>query len=104
SDVDSLRHSRSRLNIYKALASPSLIALSAKILFSTAFQLSWELQELSQGWKMNSSRSMKSCHGSANNLLGPTVTPIQKREASYGEKLNRCGMADFRTTSMIGGI
>ncbi|PNJ04011.1 TRPC4 isoform 8, partial [Pongo abelii] len=80
SDVDSLRHSRSRLNIYKALASPSLIALSAKILFSTAFQLSWELQELSQGWKMNSSRSMKSCHGSANNLLGPTVTPIQKRE------------------------
>ncbi|OCT65888.1 hypothetical protein XELAEV_18042138mg [Xenopus laevis] len=28
SEVDSLRHSRSRLNIYKALASPSLIALS----------------------------------------------------------------------------
>ncbi|XP_042627343.1 short transient receptor potential channel 4-like [Cyprinus carpio] len=48
SDVDSLRHSRSRLNIYKALASPSLIALSSEDPFLTAFQLSWELQELSK--------------------------------------------------------
>ncbi|XP_076002326.1 short transient receptor potential channel 4b [Genypterus blacodes] len=47
SDVDGLRHSRSRLNIYKALASPSLIALSSEDPFLTAFQLSWELQELS---------------------------------------------------------
>lgn len=47
SDVDSLRHSRSRLNIYKALASPSLIALSSEDPFLTAFQLSWELRELS---------------------------------------------------------
>ncbi|XP_072248226.1 short transient receptor potential channel 4b [Leuresthes tenuis] len=47
SDVDSLRHSRSRLNIYKALASPSLIALSSEDPFLTAFQLSWELKELS---------------------------------------------------------
>ncbi|KAI4815995.1 hypothetical protein KUCAC02_006116 [Chaenocephalus aceratus] len=47
SDVDSLRHSRSRLNIYKALASPSLIALSSEDPFLTAFQLSWELGELS---------------------------------------------------------
>ncbi|KAG7484450.1 hypothetical protein MATL_G00049450 [Megalops atlanticus] len=48
SDVDSLRHSRSRLNIYRALASPSLIALSSEDPFLTAFQLSWELQELSK--------------------------------------------------------
>ncbi|XP_052471826.1 short transient receptor potential channel 4b [Carassius gibelio] len=48
SDVDSLRHSRSRLNIYKALASPSLIAMSSEDPFLTAFQLSWELQELSK--------------------------------------------------------
>uniref|UniRef100_A0A4W5LG05 Transient receptor potential cation channel, subfamily C, member 4a n=1 Tax=Hucho hucho TaxID=62062 RepID=A0A4W5LG05_9TELE len=48
SDVDSLRHSRSRLNIYKALASPSLLALSSEDPFLTAFQLSWELQELSK--------------------------------------------------------
>ncbi|KAF7652144.1 hypothetical protein LDENG_00100800 [Lucifuga dentata] len=47
SDVDGLRHSRSRLNIYKALTSPSLIALSSEDPFLTAFQLSWELQELS---------------------------------------------------------
>lgn len=47
SDVDSLRHSRSRLNIYKALASPSLIALSSEDPFLTAFKLSWELKELS---------------------------------------------------------
>ncbi|MEQ2173856.1 Short transient receptor putative channel 4 [Goodea atripinnis] len=45
--VDSLRHSRSRLNIYKALSSPSLIALSSEDPFLTAFQLSWELKELS---------------------------------------------------------
>uniref|UniRef100_A0A8C6MAI0 Transient receptor potential cation channel subfamily C member 4 n=1 Tax=Nothobranchius furzeri TaxID=105023 RepID=A0A8C6MAI0_NOTFU len=47
SDMDSLRYSRSRLNIYKALASPSLIALSSEDPFLTAFQLSWELKELS---------------------------------------------------------
>ncbi|XP_061072825.1 short transient receptor potential channel 4-like [Conger conger] len=47
SDVDSLRQSRSRLNIYRALASPSLVALSSEDPFLTAFQLSWELQELS---------------------------------------------------------
>jgi len=29
---DSLRHSRSRINSYKALASPSLIALSSKVI------------------------------------------------------------------------
>ncbi|XP_041849779.1 short transient receptor potential channel 4b [Melanotaenia boesemani] len=46
-DVDGLRLSRSRLNIYKALSSPSLIALSSEDPFLTAFQLSWELKELS---------------------------------------------------------
>lgn len=46
-DVDGLRNSRSRLNIYKALSSPSLIALSSEDPFLTAFQLSWELKELS---------------------------------------------------------
>ncbi|XP_062870199.1 short transient receptor potential channel 4a [Trichomycterus rosablanca] len=48
SDVDSLRHSRSRLNIYQALSSPSLIALSSEDPFLTAFRLGWELQELSK--------------------------------------------------------
>lgn len=44
---DSLRHSRSRINAYRALASPSLIALSSKDPILTAFELSWELRRLS---------------------------------------------------------
>jgi len=43
---DSLRHSRSRINSYRALASPSLIALSSKDPILTAFELSWELRRL----------------------------------------------------------
>ncbi|CAG9767036.1 unnamed protein product [Ceutorhynchus assimilis] len=46
SEKDSLRHSLSRLNEYKALASPSLIALSSGDPMLTAFQLSWELRNL----------------------------------------------------------
>uniref|UniRef100_A0A8K9X950 Transient receptor ion channel domain-containing protein n=1 Tax=Oncorhynchus mykiss TaxID=8022 RepID=A0A8K9X950_ONCMY len=48
SEVDSLRHSRSRLNVYKALASPSLISLSSEDPILTAFRLGWELKELSK--------------------------------------------------------
>lgn len=44
---DCLRHSRSRINAYKALSSPSLIALSSKDPILTAFELSWQLQRLS---------------------------------------------------------
>lgn len=44
---DSLRHSRSRINAYRALASPSFIALSSKDPILTAFELSWELRRLS---------------------------------------------------------
>uniref|UniRef100_A0A8B9T922 Transient receptor potential cation channel subfamily C member 5 n=1 Tax=Anas platyrhynchos TaxID=8839 RepID=A0A8B9T922_ANAPL len=43
-----VEHSRSRLNIYKALASPSLIALSSEDPILTAFRLGWELKELSK--------------------------------------------------------
>ncbi|CAG2061689.1 unnamed protein product [Timema podura] len=43
SNEDSLRHSMSRVNEYRALASPSLIALSSNDPILTAFQLSWEL-------------------------------------------------------------
>ncbi|XP_048885749.1 short transient receptor potential channel 5-like isoform X1 [Brienomyrus brachyistius] len=48
SEADSLRHSRSRLNVYRALASPSLIALSSEDPILTAFRLGWELKELSK--------------------------------------------------------
>lgn len=43
---DNLRHSRSRINAYRALCSPSLIALSSRDPILTAFQLSWELRRL----------------------------------------------------------
>lgn len=46
SEEDSLRHSLSRINEYRALASPSLIALSSSDPILTAFQLSWELRNL----------------------------------------------------------
>jgi hypothetical protein len=44
SDQDSLRHSQSRINAYKALTSSSLIALSSRDPLLTAFELSWELR------------------------------------------------------------
>lgn len=43
---DSLRYSLSRLNQYRALASPSLIALSSSDPLLTAFQISWEMRNL----------------------------------------------------------
>lgn len=46
SKLDSLRHSRSRINAYRALSSPSLIALSSKDPVLTAFELSNELRRL----------------------------------------------------------
>ena len=45
---DSLRYSKSRINAYRALASPSLISLSSKDPILTAFHLSWELKRLSR--------------------------------------------------------
>jgi len=43
---DSLRHSQSRINAYRALSASSLIALSSRDPVLTAFQLSWELKRL----------------------------------------------------------
>ncbi|XP_061495249.1 short transient receptor potential channel 4 [Rhineura floridana] len=75
SDVDSLRHSRSRLNIYRALSSPSLIALSSEDPFLTAFQLSWELQELSKvenEFKSEYEELSQQCKQFAKDLLDQT--------------------------------
>ncbi|KAL2094258.1 hypothetical protein ACEWY4_008977 [Coilia grayii] len=75
SDVDSLRHSRSRLNIYRALASPSLIALSSEDPFLTAFRLSWELQELSKvenEFKSEYEELSQQCKQFAKDLLDQT--------------------------------
>lgn len=46
-EEDSLRLSRSRINAYRALTSPSLICLSARDPILYAFELSWELKRLS---------------------------------------------------------
>lgn len=43
SKQDSLRHSRSRINAYRALASPSLIALSSKVNFNPVNLFSWKI-------------------------------------------------------------
>lgn len=75
SDVDCLRHSRSRLNIYKALASPSLIALSSEDPFLTAFKLSWELKELStveNEFKSEYEELSRMCKQFAKDLLDQT--------------------------------
>ncbi|XP_071452675.1 transient receptor potential protein-like isoform X2 [Hetaerina americana] len=48
SETDSLRHSQSRINAYRALTSPSLISLSSRDPLLSAFELSWELRRLSR--------------------------------------------------------
>ncbi|KAE8737204.1 hypothetical protein FOCC_FOCC017335, partial [Frankliniella occidentalis] len=72
---DSLRHSRSRINAYRALASPSLIALSSKDPILTAFELSWELRRLSfleHEFKTEYQELRKQCQDFATALLDHT--------------------------------
>ncbi|KYB28200.1 Transient receptor potential-gamma protein-like Protein [Tribolium castaneum] len=72
---DSLRHSRSRINAYRALASPSLIALSSKDPILTAFELSWELRRLSlmeHEFKSEYQELRKQCQDFATALLDHT--------------------------------
>ncbi|XP_073815658.1 transient receptor potential isoform X2 [Musca autumnalis] len=45
-ESDSLRHSQSRINAYRALSASSLIALSSRDPVLTAFELAWELKRL----------------------------------------------------------
>jgi len=44
---DTVHHSRSRINTFRALASPSIICLTAKDPILLAFQLSWQLRKQS---------------------------------------------------------
>ncbi|KAK3099549.1 hypothetical protein FSP39_006161 [Pinctada imbricata] len=72
SSDDSLRHSRSRINAYRALASPSLIALSSKDPILTSFELSWELKRLSKlenEFKIDYEKLAKKCQEFAVDLL-----------------------------------
>ncbi|XP_063415087.1 short transient receptor potential channel 4-like isoform X2 [Mytilus trossulus] len=75
SQEDCLRHSRSRINAYRALASPSLIALSSKDPILTAFELSWELRRLSNlenEFKFEYESLGKKCQEFATDLLDQT--------------------------------
>lgn len=74
---DHLRHSRSRINAYRALASPSLIALSSKDPILTAFELSWQLRRLSflePEFKTDYLELRKQCQHFATALLDHTRT------------------------------
>lgn len=59
STEDSLRYSLSRVNEYRALASPSLIALSSNDPILTAFQLSWDLRNIAFAEKESKSEYME---------------------------------------------
>ncbi|KAI4462521.1 transient receptor potential channel [Holotrichia oblita] len=77
---DSLRHSRSRINAYRALASPSLIALSSKDPILTAFELSWELRRLSfmeHEFKLEYLELRKQCQDFATALLDHTRSSFE---------------------------
>jgi hypothetical protein len=74
---DSLRYSKSRINAYRALASPSLISLSSKDPILTAFQLSWELKRLSRienEFKVEYEKLSVQCQEYASALLAETRT------------------------------
>ncbi|XP_033153959.1 transient-receptor-potential-like protein isoform X2 [Drosophila mauritiana] len=74
---DSLRHSLSRVNIYRALCSPSLICLTSNDPIITAFQLSWELRNLAlteQECKSEYMDLRRQCQKFAVDLLDQTRT------------------------------
>ncbi|XP_017120408.1 transient-receptor-potential-like protein isoform X2 [Drosophila elegans] len=74
---DSLRHSLSRVNIYRALCSPSLICLTSNDPILTAFQLSWELRNLAlteQECKSEYMELRRQCQKFAVDLLDQTRT------------------------------
>lgn len=77
SHEDSLRFSVSRLNEYRALASPSLIALSSNDPILTAFQLSWELRNLAFAEPESKSDYMASTNTLSKARIPVTKAPLQ---------------------------
>ncbi|KAL4713494.1 hypothetical protein ACJJTC_010479 [Scirpophaga incertulas] len=77
SQDDSLRHSQARINAYRALTSPSLIALSSADPLLTAFQLSWDLGRLSRmetEFRVEYKALRQQCQEFATSLLDHTRT------------------------------
>nr|XP_014288104.1 transient-receptor-potential-like protein isoform X2 [Halyomorpha halys] len=75
STEDSLKHSRSRINEYKALASPSLIALSSSDPILSTFELSWDLRNLAFAEQESKSEYLdlrRQCQQFAVDLLSQT--------------------------------
>ncbi|VEL29576.1 unnamed protein product [Protopolystoma xenopodis] len=73
--IDSLRHSKSRINTYRALSSPSLIALSSCDPVITAFELSWQLSRLGRlenEFKSDYQELSRRCQQFATDLLDQT--------------------------------
>ncbi|XP_037567454.2 transient-receptor-potential-like protein [Dermacentor silvarum] len=69
---DCLRHSRSRINAFRALSSPSLICLSSVDPILTAFELSLELKRLSyveNEFKVEYKKLQRQCQDFATSLL-----------------------------------
>ncbi|XP_049268143.1 transient-receptor-potential-like protein [Rhipicephalus sanguineus] len=69
---DCLRHSRSRINAFRALSSPSLICLSSVDPILTAFELSLELKRLSyveNEFKVDYKKLQRQCQDFATSLL-----------------------------------
>nr|CAD7400656.1 unnamed protein product [Timema cristinae] len=80
SEMDSLRHSQSRISAYKALTSPSLIALSSRDPLLTAFELSWELRRLSRmenEFREEYNEMRAQCQTFATSLLDHTRTSLE---------------------------
>ncbi|XP_073954565.1 transient receptor potential isoform X2 [Choristoneura fumiferana] len=80
SQEDSLRHSQARINAYRALTSPSLIALSSADPLLTAFQLSWELNRLSRmetEFRVEYKALRQQCQEFATSLLDHTRTSYE---------------------------
>ncbi|KPJ19923.1 Transient receptor potential protein [Papilio machaon] len=76
-EEDSLRHSQARINAYRALTAPSLIALSSADPLLTAFQLSWELGHLSRmetEFRVEYKALRQQCQEFATSLLDHTRT------------------------------
>ena len=72
-----MRYSKSRINAFKALASPSLISLSSKDPILTAFQLSWELKRLAKienEFKIEYEKLSVQCQEYASALINETRT------------------------------
>ncbi|KAI3383674.1 hypothetical protein SNEBB_009258 [Seison nebaliae] len=95
--IDSLRHSRSRINAYRALSSPSLISLSSRDPILTAFELSYELKTLSRvenEFRSEYEELANQCQDYAASLLGQTTSSDELEVILNHDSENPAASAD----------